>query len=117
MKTIKCLILGLVFTLPSCGLSKIFTAHDPTPSLTVLFENNENFGDTLDSFREVIRQSTGIDEVTKTKILNKIDNVDSERKENFKALDDYLRSLGDINYEAIANMALEKYLEAKTGAK
>lgn len=114
MKQLKIIAASLLLSLGSCG---IFSRPDPTPAITILFAYNENYQDTLDSFRHVIQGATGIDDVTKAKILEKIENTDKERRASYQELDEYLRSIGDIDYQGMSEAILARYLELRNGGR
>lgn len=102
----KILLTAILFLTPSCGL---FSSPDPTPALMTLEQIDNEFLDTLDSFKDVINGST-LSADLKAQIITKIDEVSAKREESVKALREFLLSLGDVD---LAMWAEKLYVDYK----
>ncbi len=104
-RLLSILTIGVLCLTPSCGMF----SSDPTPAIIALEELDNEFLDTLDSFKDVISNSTLSDDV-KNQILAKIAAVSSKREAAVKALRDFLLSLGDIDLATWADKLHADYL-------
>lgn len=107
----KSILLILTLSLTSCGL---FTAQDPAPALVVLQDLNSDYVETLQNFTALVEDLEGITAEEKAELLSLISTKNKKRGEQIVLLDEFLNSLGDVNWDTWGEEFFFKYLELKT---
>ena len=109
----KRLLLPLVLLFGSCSL---FTTPDPAPALLVLQDMNADYSEVLNNFT-ILSNSLDIPAESKQELLDKLATMGQKRAQQVDLLEQYLKSLGDVDFNTWGEEFLKRYLDLKLKTK